>query len=54
MADPTEIFDRRLVRRRRDRAASTQDRVMPILAEAAERANATTDVVLALLRRLAI
>ena len=37
MADPTEIFDRRLVRRRRDRAAATQHRVAPILAEAAER-----------------
>jgi NADH dehydrogenase [ubiquinone] 1 alpha subcomplex assembly factor 5 len=37
MADPTEIFDRRLVRRRRERAADSQGRVMPILAEAAER-----------------
>lgn len=37
MADPIEIFDRRLVRRRRDRAAATQDRVVPILAAAADR-----------------
>ncbi|HWT09626.1 MAG TPA: methyltransferase domain-containing protein [Roseomonas sp.] len=37
MADPTEIFDRRLVRRRRDRAAATQHSVAPILAEAADR-----------------
>lgn len=37
MADPIAIFDRRLVRRRRDRAAATQQRVAPILAEAADR-----------------
>lgn len=37
MADPIEIFDRSLVRRRRDRAAATQHRVGPILAEAADR-----------------
>ena len=37
MADPIAIFDRRLVRRRRDRAAATQDRIAPILAEAADR-----------------
>lgn len=37
MADPTAIFDRTLVRRRRDRAAATQHRVAPILTEAAER-----------------
>jgi SAM-dependent methyltransferase len=37
MTSPVEIFDRSLVRRRRDRAAATQDRVAPILAEAADR-----------------
>lgn len=37
MADPTQIFDRRLVRRRRDRAATTQHRIQPILEAAAER-----------------
>ncbi|MBR0652998.1 methyltransferase domain-containing protein [Roseomonas terrae] len=37
MADPIEIFDRRLVRRRRDRAAGSQQRVEPILSEAADR-----------------
>ncbi len=37
MADPTTIFDRRLVRRRRDRAAATQASVAPILAEVADR-----------------
>ncbi|WP_198378065.1 methyltransferase domain-containing protein [Neoroseomonas rubea] len=37
MSSPVEIFDRRLVRRRRDRAAATQDRIAPILAEAADR-----------------
>ena len=37
MADPVRIFDRSLVRRRRDRAAATQHRVLPILKEAAAR-----------------
>lgn len=37
MADPTAVFDRRLVRLRRDRAAATQHRVAPILEEAADR-----------------
>lgn len=37
MADPIAIFDRHLVRRRRDHAAATQHRVAPILAEAADR-----------------
>lgn len=37
MSDPAQVFDRALVRRRRDRAAATVHRVEPILAEAAER-----------------
>jgi SAM-dependent methyltransferase len=37
MAAPPQIFDRRLLRRRRDRAAATQHRVTPILEAAAER-----------------
>jgi SAM-dependent methyltransferase len=37
MPDPTAIFDRRLVRRRRDRSAARQERIAPILAEAADR-----------------
>jgi SAM-dependent methyltransferase len=37
MTDPARIFDRALLRRRRDRAAATVDRVEPILAEAADR-----------------
>jgi SAM-dependent methyltransferase len=37
MSDPAQVFDRALVRRRRDRAAATVDGVAPILAEAAER-----------------
>jgi SAM-dependent methyltransferase len=37
MIDPARIFDRALLRRRRDRAAATVDRVEPILAEAADR-----------------
>ncbi|MBW6396577.1 methyltransferase domain-containing protein [Roseomonas sp. HJA6] len=37
MADPTAVFDRRLVRLRRDRSAATQHRVAPILEEAADR-----------------
>lgn len=37
MSAPAQIFDRRLVRRRRDRAAATQHRVRPILEAAAER-----------------
>ena len=37
MADPTAVFDRRLVRLRRERSAATQDRVAPILEEAADR-----------------
>lgn len=37
MSDPVQVFDRALLRRRRDRAAGTVDRVAPILAEAAER-----------------
>ena len=35
--DPINVFDRRLVRRRRDRAAATVERVAPVLAEAADR-----------------
>ncbi|CAH0167328.1 methyltransferase domain-containing protein [Roseomonas sp. CECT 9278] len=37
MNDPAQVFDRGLVRRRRDRAAATTHRVEPILAEAADR-----------------
>ncbi len=37
MTDPRQIFDRALVRRRRDRAASSIGQVAPILSEAAER-----------------
>jgi SAM-dependent methyltransferase len=37
MRDPAQIFDRTLVRRRRERAAATVQRVEPILAEAADR-----------------
>lgn len=37
MNDPALVFDRALVRRRRDRAAATVGRVEPILAEAADR-----------------
>lgn len=37
MSEPVQIFDRALVRLRRDRAAGTVDRVAPILAEAADR-----------------
>lgn len=36
-ADPMRVFDRGLVRLRRDRAASTQDRVAPILEDVADR-----------------
>jgi NADH dehydrogenase [ubiquinone] 1 alpha subcomplex assembly factor 5 len=36
-ADPMRIFDRRLVRLRRDRAAATVGRVFPVLEAAAER-----------------
>jgi SAM-dependent methyltransferase len=37
MTDPALVFDRRLLRRRRDRAAATTDAVGPILAEVADR-----------------
>jgi len=37
MTDPARIFDRRLLRRRRDRAAATTEAVEPILAEVADR-----------------
>jgi SAM-dependent methyltransferase len=37
MNDPAQLFDRALVRRRRDRAAARVRRVEPILAEAADR-----------------
>lgn len=37
MTDPVRVFDRRLVRRRRDRAAATLPRVEPVLAEIADR-----------------
>jgi SAM-dependent methyltransferase len=37
MSDPAQVFDRALVRRRRDRAAATVQSVEPILAEAADR-----------------
>jgi SAM-dependent methyltransferase len=37
MTDPALVFDRALVRRRRDRAAATVHAVEPILAEAADR-----------------
>ncbi|WP_200306915.1 methyltransferase domain-containing protein, partial [Paracraurococcus ruber] len=36
-ADPMRVFDRRLLRRRRDRAAATVDRVAPVLEAAADR-----------------
>ncbi|MDP3418085.1 MAG: methyltransferase domain-containing protein [Falsiroseomonas sp.] len=35
--DAMQVFDRKLVRRRRDRAAATVDQVAPILADCAER-----------------
>jgi SAM-dependent methyltransferase len=35
--DPMQVFDRRLVRRRRDRAAASVDAVAPILQDCAER-----------------
>ncbi len=37
MSDPVQVFDRRLVRLRRDRAAGTVGRVAPILSEVADR-----------------
>ena len=37
MTDPVQVFDRRLVRLRRDRAAATVDRVAPILEDVADR-----------------
>ena len=37
MSDPHLVFDRRAVRRHRDRAAATTSRVAPILREVAER-----------------
>lgn len=37
MSDPIDIFDRRLVRRRRARAAATQADVLPLYAEVADR-----------------
>ncbi|NMJ44237.1 methyltransferase domain-containing protein [Roseomonas sp. JC162] len=37
MSDPVQVFDRRLVRLRRDRAASTIDRVAPVLEDVADR-----------------
>ena len=37
MTDPIKVFDRQLVRRRRERAAATIDRVGPILSEVADR-----------------
>ncbi|WP_170979246.1 methyltransferase domain-containing protein [Roseomonas sp. HF4] len=37
MTDPALVFDRRLLRRRRDRAAATTDAVAPLLAEVADR-----------------
>lgn len=37
MSDPVLVFDRRLLRRRRDRAAATTGAVEPILAEVADR-----------------
>jgi len=36
MSDPMQVFDRPLLRRRRDRAAATQDAVLPVLEQVAD------------------